>query len=136
MSFFSPTIPTTSPGVISCIFALSFNSCTFSTESNAPRNSLRLCTKVTLEATSVKKILQSSAESPPPAMTTSLSLYNSGSLMIYSTPLSSKSAIFGMGGFLGSKLPSPPAIATIGAWCFVPLLVVTIKVPSSSVCML
>lgn len=37
-----------------------------------------------------------------------------------------------MGGFLGSKLPNPPAIATIGAWCFVPLFVVTIKVSSSN----
>ena len=50
---------------------------------------------------------------------------------MYSTPLSSKSAIFGIGGLRGSKLPKPPAIATTGAWCFVPLLVVTINVPSS-----
>ena len=35
-------------------------------------------------------------------------------------------------GFLGSKLPNPPAIATTGAWCFVPLLVVTINEPSSN----
>ena len=39
--------------------------------------------------------------------------------------------ILGIGGFLGSKEPKPPAIATILAWCFVPLLVVTIKEPSS-----
>ena len=50
---------------------------------------------------------------------------------MYSTPLSSKFAIFGINGFLGSKEPKPPAIATIFEWCFVPLLVITIKVPSS-----
>jgi len=32
--------------------------------------------------------------------------------MIYSTPLSSNSDILEIGGFLGSKLPKPPAIAT------------------------
>ena len=35
-------------------------------------------------------------------------------------------------GFLGSKLPKPPAIAMELAWCFVPLFVVTINVPSSN----
>ena len=64
-------------------------------------------------------------------MTTFLLRYNSGSLIMYSTPLSSKSARLGINGFLGSKEPKPPAIATILAWCFVPLLVVTIKVLSS-----
>ena len=34
---------------------------------------------------------------------------------MYSTPLSSKSTIFEIGGFLGSKTPNPPAIITIGA---------------------
>ena len=29
---------------------------------------------------------------------------------MYSTPVSSKLVMFGMGGFLGSKLPSPPRI--------------------------
>ena len=86
---------------------------------------------MTSEAILDKKIAQSKAESPPPEITTFLSRYNSGSLIIYSTPLSSKSAILGIKGFLGSKLPKPPAIATIFAWCFVPLLVVTINVSSS-----
>ena len=35
-------------------------------------------------------------------------------------------------GFLGSKLPSPPAIATTKALCIVPLFVVTVNTPSSS----
>jgi len=51
---------------------------------------------------------------------------------MYSIPLSSKSTMFEIGGLRGSKTPNPPAIITIGAWCFVPLTVVTIKVPSSS----
>ena len=34
-------------------------------------------------------------------------------------------------GFLGSKLPNPPAIATTGAWNFLPLFEVTMKLPSS-----
>ena len=37
-----------------------------------------------------------------------------------------------MVGFLGSKVPNPPAIATAFARCTVPLLVTTSKVPSSS----
>jgi hypothetical protein len=49
--------------------------------------------------------------------------------MMYSTPLSSNDVILEMSGFLGSKLPNPPAIATTGAWCFVPLLVVTMYHP-------
>ncbi len=45
--------------------------------------------------------------------------------------MSSKSAIFGIGGLRGSNEPSPPAMATTGALCLVPLFVVTINVPSS-----
>ena len=77
-------------------------------------------------------MLQSKAESPPPAITTFLFLYISGSLIIYSIPLSSNISSFSSWGFLGSKLPNPPAIATTGAWCLVPLFVVTVNIPSLS----
>ena len=50
---------------------------------------------------------------------------------MYSTPLSSKSDKLGIGGFLGSKEPRPPAMATTGAICVVPRLVVTINLSSS-----
>ncbi|MNV63156.1 hypothetical protein D3C71_1557350 [compost metagenome] len=50
---------------------------------------------------------------------------------MYSTPLSSKSVIFEIGGLRGSKTPKPPAIITIGAKCCVPLTVVTINLLSS-----
>ena len=41
-TFLSPRIPITSAGVTRFIFPLFFNSCTLSTESKCPRNSLRL----------------------------------------------------------------------------------------------
>ena len=50
---------------------------------------------------------------------------------MYSTPLSSNSSMFSIGGFRGSKTPSPPAIIITGASCFVPFEVVTSKLPSS-----
>ena len=44
--------------------------------------------------------------------------------------MSSNRSKFSRVGFLGSKLPNPPAIAITGALCFVPLFVVTTKLPS------
>ena len=123
-----------SAGVIILILFWFFNSLAFSTESSAPRNSFLRCTNVTSVLIFAKKILQSNAESPPPAITTFLFLYISGSLIMYSIPLSSNISSFSNWGFLGSKLPNPPAIATTGAWCLVPLFVVTVNIPSLSFC--
>ena len=50
---------------------------------------------------------------------------------MYSTPLPSKSIILSIGGFLGSKLPRPPAIATTFALCTFNVLVTTSNDPSS-----
>ena len=55
--------------------------------------------------------------------------------MKYSTPNPSNLLILSISGFLGSKLPSPPAITTIGDACLVPLSVVTIKELSSCLSM-
>ena len=52
----------------------SSNTIAFSTESSAPRNSFLRCTNVTSVFIFAKKILQSKAESPPPAITTFLFL--------------------------------------------------------------
>ena len=63
---------TISAGVIILILFWFFNSLAFSTESRAPRNSFLRCTNVTSVFIFAKKILQSKAESPPPAITTFL----------------------------------------------------------------
>ena len=73
---------------------------------------------------------QSRAESPPPAITTVLSLNSLGSFIMYNIPLSSKSVILEMLGFLGVNVPRPPAIAITLARISVPLSVVTLKEPS------
>ena len=73
---------------------------------------------------------QSNAESPPPEINTFFPINKSGSLTINSTPFLSNCVKFLIIGFLGSKLPKPPAIITTGAICSVPSLVVTIKHPS------
>ena len=52
--------------------------------------------------------------------------------MMYLMPLSSKSVMLAIGGLRGVNTPSPPAMATEGARCFVPLSVVTMNWPSSS----
>ena len=75
-------------------------------------------------------MVQSNAESPPPAIITFLSLKVWGSLMKYKTPLSSNFWIPSKVGFLGWNPPSPPAITTIGALWTVPLSVITLKLPS------
>ena len=69
-------------------------------------------------------MVQSKAESPPPEIITFLFLKKLGSLIIYSTPLPSNISKLLMFGFLGSKLPKPPAIATTFELCIVPLLVI------------
>jgi hypothetical protein len=50
---------------------------------------------------------------------------------MYSTPLFSKLEMFSIGGFLGSKLPNPPAIATTLALCIFPVFVITSNEPFS-----
>ena len=114
----------TSAGVIILILFKSFNDWTFSTESFAPLNSFLLWIKVTFFAILDNSIVQSNAESPPPEITIFLSLKISGSRIKYNTPLFSNFSIPSKEGFLGWNPPSPPAITRIGAWCFVPLLVV------------
>ena len=58
------------------------NFATLSAEAGAPRKESPLCTSVTSLATSAKNIVQSSAESPPPANTIFLSRKCSGSFTI------------------------------------------------------
>jgi hypothetical protein len=48
---------------------------------------------------------------------------------MYSTPLFSKLEMFSIGGFLGSKLPNPPAIATTLVLCIFPVFVITSNEP-------
>ena len=73
-NFSFPSIFVISAGVISRILFLFFRSLTFSTESKAPLNSFLLWINVTLAFILARYIVQSKAESPPPAIITFLFL--------------------------------------------------------------
>ena len=80
-SFEDPLREITWAGVKTSIFPSFFRSWTFDTDSSAPLNSFLLWIRITFLAISDRNKVQSNAESPPPAIKTTLSLYFSGSLI-------------------------------------------------------
>ena len=95
------------------IFFSFSNSFIFSTLEGAPLNSSLLCINVTFEFLE-SSIAQSNALSPPPKITTFLSLKILLSFIEYKTVFSSNFSQFFVGNFLGSKEPTPPAITIFG----------------------
>ena len=107
------------------IFFSFSNSFIFSTLEGAPLNSSLLWINVTFEFFE-SSIAQSKALSPPPKITTFLSLKMFLSLIEYKTAFSSNFSQFFVGNFLGSKEPTPPAITIFGVINSFPFSVFTI----------
>lgn len=130
-SFLLPWRLIISEFVLRSILPFSANSYTLETESLWALNISDLCIKhIFCDEFSAKYIAQSSAESPPPDMKTFFLKKRFGSFIEYWIPSPSYFDRFSSKGFLGSKLPRPPEIMTTLDWCFLPLFVSTIKLPS------
>ena len=110
--------------VIKSIVLLSLNSFIFWTLAGAPLNSSLLWTSVTFDELD-NSIAQSSALSPPPKITTDLSLKIVLSFIEYKTDFPSYFSALLVGNFLGSKEPTPPAITILGVSNSFPFNVLT-----------
>ena len=116
--------------VIKLIFLFSLNSFILLTLAAAPLNSSLLWTSVTLEEFD-NSIAQSRALSPPPKITTDLSLKIVLSFIEYNTEVPSNFSALLVGNFLGSKEPTPPAIIIFGVSNSFPFNVLTIHLSFS-----
>ena len=102
------------------------NSLILSTLDWAPLNSSLLWIKVTFDDFD-NSIAQSKALSPPPKITTDLSLKIVLSLIEYRTVFPSNLSALFVGNFLGSNDPTPPAITIFGVKNSFPFNVLTLQ---------